>query len=68
MKECIFFDISDGSCNDNIQIVLPQLEKPQDLSPGASVMVTGVLGQTSRGQPEVKADGVRVYGKCDVRG
>lgn len=68
MKEHIFFDVADGSCNGSVQVVLSQIRKPQDLSPGSSVSVTGVMGQTPKGQPEVRADSVRIYGKCDVRG
>ncbi|KAI5632564.1 tRNA synthetases class II (D, K and n) domain-containing protein [Phthorimaea operculella] len=65
-KELIFADVSDGSCAQKLQIVIPKKLKPDDLTYGSSVHITGKLSQSPRGQLELFAEDVNVIGTCVV--
>lgn len=61
----MFFDVSDGSCLERLQVYLPRDVKPEDLSWGSAVEVAGELGSTPRGQPELRATSVTVRAPCE---
>ncbi|EFA01641.1 asparaginyl-tRNA synthetase [Tribolium castaneum] len=65
-KEHVFFDVSDGSTAKKLQILLPKKSKPEDLSTGASVVVSGPLTLSPKGQLELTANSIEVCGKCVV--
>lgn len=66
MKENLFFDLTDGSCDKKLQILLPSKIKVNDLTSGASVKVTGVINNSPRGDLELHADNLEICGKCDL--
>lgn len=65
MKEHIFVDVNDGSCTNNIQVVI---NKNAQESPGygSSVDTSGILSASPKGQLELKADKFNVIGKCPL--
>lgn len=65
MKKNVFIDVSDGSTDRNLQIVLNKNIKGMESSigSGASVTVSGKLAQTPKGQLELHADNIHVVGK-----
>ncbi|KAJ2945094.1 hypothetical protein O0L34_g9150 [Tuta absoluta] len=65
-KDLIFADVSDGSCAQKLQIVIPKKLKSDDLTYGSSVHITGKLSQSLRGQLELFAEDVNVIGTCVV--
>ncbi|XP_013171455.1 PREDICTED: probable asparagine--tRNA ligase, mitochondrial [Papilio xuthus] len=65
-KELVFADISDGSCAKRLQIVIPKHLKTDDLTYGSSVRVVGKLSKSPRGQLELAAEDVKVFGECVV--
>lgn len=65
-KENVFLDISDGSTSKNLQILLPKKSKPPNLTTGTSVRASGRLTISPKGQIELSANTVEVYGKCVV--
>ncbi|KAG6442880.1 probable asparagine--tRNA ligase, mitochondrial [Manduca sexta] len=65
-KELVFADVSDGSCAKKLQIVIPKNLKPDSLTYGSSVHITGKLTKSPRGQLELVADNVNVLGSCVV--
>lgn len=64
MKENIFFDLNDGSCDKKLQVLVAPNLKPNDLSIGASIIVSGSLNPTPKGGMELRADNLEVCGKC----
>lgn len=65
MKENVFIDINDGSCNKNIQVVLSNENKP-NINFGASFQAAGILSETSKGQLELKVNSCEILGKCPI--
>ncbi|VEN50308.1 unnamed protein product [Callosobruchus maculatus] len=65
-KENIFLDLSDGSTDKKLQVVLTKSLWKEGITPGASIYVSGILSQSPRGQLEVHAEDVGVYGECTV--
>ncbi|XP_072945449.1 asparaginyl-tRNA synthetase [Epargyreus clarus] len=65
-KDLIFADVSDGSCAKRLQVVIPKHLKTDDLTYGSSVHISGKLSKSPRGQLELTAENVKVYGKCVV--
>ncbi|KAK4887586.1 hypothetical protein RN001_003857 [Aquatica leii] len=65
MKETAFLDINDGSCRQNLQVVLP-IEQLKLLSTGSSVIAKGTLTKTPRGQLELNSHLVEVYGDSNL--
>ena len=65
MKELIFLDINDGSCSQNLQVLLPNNDKVK-FSFGASFEATGILGETQKGQLEIKANDYKIIGDCSA--
>ncbi|XP_053616671.1 asparaginyl-tRNA synthetase [Plodia interpunctella] len=65
-KEFIFADVSDGSCAQRLQILIPKSLKTDCLSFGSSVHITGKLSKSPRGQLELVAENVTVLGACVV--
>ncbi|CAG9782325.1 unnamed protein product [Diatraea saccharalis] len=65
-KELIFADVSDGSCNKKLQVVIPKNLSTDTLSYGSSIYVTGQLSKSPRGQLELVADTLKVIGRCVV--
>lgn len=62
MKSNIFLDINDGSCVKPLQIVLNKDNKQPNLGYGASINVSGLLAETSKGQLELKVDTYNILG------
>lgn len=67
MKEHIFIDVNDGSCTNNIQVVIDKnsVENP---GYGSSVTTSGILSATPKGQLELKANIINIIGKCPING
>lgn len=65
MKEHIFLDVNDGSCTNNIQVVIDK-NSQENTGYGASVNTSGILSATPKGQLEIKADKLNVIGKCPL--
>ncbi|XP_048514632.1 probable asparagine--tRNA ligase, mitochondrial isoform X2 [Athalia rosae] len=66
MKDNVFMDIADGSCNDCLQVVVPKSMKPSNLTYGSSVSVEGELAVGPHERMELRAEAVSVIGKCVV--
>lgn len=65
MKGVIFADINDGSCLNNLQIVIPKVTEVKNLGFGSSVKVSGVI-KILGDQLELLANEVNVIGPCNV--
>lgn len=65
-KDNVFIDLSDGSSEKKIQIVLPLALVEQHLSTGASVNVVGTLTLSPKGQLELHASKLDIYGECVI--
>ncbi|KAF9814464.1 hypothetical protein SFRURICE_000191 [Spodoptera frugiperda] len=65
-KDLIFADVSDGSCAQKLQIVIPKHLTTDALTYGSSVSITGKLSKSPRGQLELVAEDVKVLGSCVV--
>ncbi|KAF5304653.1 hypothetical protein FQR65_LT18847 [Abscondita terminalis] len=65
MKGTAFLDVNDGSCCDNLQVVLP-VDKLGALSAGSSVIASGSLNKTPKGQFELNSDLLEVCGNCNI--
>ncbi|CAH4033692.1 unnamed protein product [Pieris brassicae] len=65
-KDLVFADVSDGSTANKLQILIPKNLKTNDLTYGSAVHITGKLEKSPRGQLELRADYVKVYGTCVV--
>lgn len=66
MKGVVFADVSDGSCAQRLQVVIPKDLKTDALTYGSSVHVSGILSKTPKGQVELVANKVKVLGECVV--
>lgn len=66
MKELIFLDVNDGSCNNKLQVLIAADEKPNDLSVGSSIRATGNLSISPKGNLELNATNVEVIGACKL--
>lgn len=66
MKENTFFDLNDGSSDKKLQVLIAPNFKPDDLSTGASIIVSGSLKPTPKGGLELHADFLKVCGKCAI--
>ncbi|KAK2584745.1 hypothetical protein KPH14_007076 [Odynerus spinipes] len=66
MKQNIFIDISDGSTNEMLQVVIPKSAKPANLTYGSSINAEGVLALAPNGRLELRATEAHVLGTCDV--
>lgn len=64
LKENTFFDVSDGSTSQKLQVCSPSLLKPDNLTVGSSVIVKGCLDLSPKGQLELKANNIQVCGEC----
>ncbi|CAF4909653.1 unnamed protein product [Pieris macdunnoughi] len=65
-KDLVFADVSDGSTANKLQVLIPKNLKTNDLTYGSAVHITGKLEKSPRGQLELRADYVKVYGTCVV--
>lgn len=63
MKENLFVDVNDGSCCNNVQVVISK-ETIKSVNFGASIEAQGVVALTPREQLEVKATNFKVLGDC----
>lgn len=65
MKKVFFADVNDGSTYKILQIVIDKelKKKIPDLNYGTSVIVSGKLNQTPKGQLEIAADEVQIVGE-----
>lgn len=67
-KTAAFVDVNDGSTHKNIQIYMRKdlSQKEQNIAYGASVIVSGTLSQTPKGQLEIHAEDVKVVGSLNI--
>lgn len=65
-KDLIFADVSDGSCAEKLQIVIPKALATNSLTYGSSVHITGKISSSPKGQLELIANRVNVFGPCVV--
>ncbi|XP_046743161.1 probable asparagine--tRNA ligase, mitochondrial isoform X1 [Diprion similis] len=66
MKDNVFIDVSDGSCSEHLQIVIPKSIKPSNLTYGSSVSVEGDIAMGPNGRVELRAETISVVGECVV--
>lgn len=69
MKKLLFCDIDDGSNLKGVQIVLGTEFKNRyenDISYGASVIVSGKLAKAPKGNLEISANEFQLIGKCPI--
>lgn len=66
MKENLFLDLTDGSCDSKLQILLSSNLKQKDINSGTSVKVIGVLNKSPRGDMELHANSLEVCGNCNL--
>lgn len=59
-------DINDGSCEGKLQIVIASDLRRKELTKGSPVTVRGVLNKSPRGDLELHANSLEVYGFCNV--
>ncbi|XP_063927886.1 asparaginyl-tRNA synthetase [Zophobas morio] len=64
-KEHIFVDLSDGSTDRKLQICVSK-HSGHNLTTGASIIVSGPLSLSPKGQLELSANNIEVCGKCVV--
>jgi asparaginyl-tRNA synthetase len=66
MKDLTFVDISDGSCSDKLQVVVPKNLKQPNMTFGSSVEINGILKTNSvNNQRELLANSLKIIGTCD---
>lgn len=63
MKENLFVDVNDGSCCNNVQIVVNK-DQIKSVNFGSSVEASGTVALTPREQLEIKANDFRILGDC----
>lgn len=58
-------DLKDGSTNSHLQVIVSQEIKKQNphLGYGATIVASGKVGTTPRGDVELRADDVQLIGK-----
>lgn len=66
MKHNLFVDVSDGSTNEVLQVVIPKSAQPADLTYGSSIDAEGILALAPNGRLELQAIKACVFGTCDV--
>ncbi|GAB0086938.1 Asparagine--tRNA ligase [Sergentomyia squamirostris] len=67
MKKTSFVDIIDGSCATPLQIVVGKnLNDSGLLNFGSSIEASGTIGQTPKGQLELRAEEYKVIGDCPI--
>lgn len=66
MKDNVFIDINDGSMSQHVQIVLKKSMKPDNLTYGCSVSITGQISSSPLNEKiEIIADEIDVIGDCN---
>ncbi|KAH0811077.1 hypothetical protein GEV33_011708 [Tenebrio molitor] len=65
-KENVFVDVSDGSTDRKLQILVPKKSKPGGLATGASIVASGRVTLSPKGQIELSARDISVCGECVV--
>uniref|UniRef100_A0A7G3AP64 asparagine--tRNA ligase n=1 Tax=Lutzomyia longipalpis TaxID=7200 RepID=A0A7G3AP64_LUTLO len=67
MKKTSFVDIVDGSSAAPLQVVLgKELSASADVTFGSSVVTSGTLGSTPKGQIELRAEEYHLIGACPI--
>ncbi|KAK6625833.1 hypothetical protein RUM43_006132 [Polyplax serrata] len=66
-KKNVFIDVSDGSCNTYLQILMERESCPWPLQWGTSLEVTGEIKANSIGQLELLAHKINVIGNIDIK-
>lgn len=66
LKDTSFVDLNDGSTSELLQVVLKKCDQPADLSYGSSVAAEGELTLAPNGKMELRANDIKVIGKCVV--
>lgn len=66
MKECVFVELTDGSTDKYLQLIIQKTNKPANLAYGSSVTAEGELTLAPDGRVELQAANVTVIGTCDV--
>lgn len=64
MKKYIFVDVNDGTKYDNLQVILKRDNKSNqsDFGYGSSVVLSGKLAITPKGQLELQSEDVKLIG------
>ncbi|XP_023013966.2 asparagine--tRNA ligase, mitochondrial [Leptinotarsa decemlineata] len=65
-KENVFIDLNDGSTGQKLQVIIPQNLFPKNVSPGASISASGLLKSSPKGQIELNANEIKIYGECVI--
>lgn len=63
MKNVTFLHVNDGSCGKDLQIVVDR-KLDSNFNVGSSIKVSGVLGQTPKGQVELQAKELNLVNTC----
>uniref|UniRef100_A0A336L653 asparagine--tRNA ligase n=1 Tax=Culicoides sonorensis TaxID=179676 RepID=A0A336L653_CULSO len=63
MKNLTFLSVNDGSCKDDLQIIVPQ-KLPSEFNVGSSVKASGALGTTPKGQIELQVSSIDLVNTC----
>lgn len=66
LKNNLFFDLNDGSCQEKLQVILPQDVRNSNLTTGSSVLAIGKLSISPSGQLELHANKIDVLGTCTI--
>ncbi|KAF5294520.1 hypothetical protein FQA39_LY13374 [Lamprigera yunnana] len=61
MKHHLFLDVNDGSCHQNLQVVLSN-PKFKSIVTGTSVIIEGILNKTPKGQLELNTNQIEICG------
>ncbi len=70
-KEFCFLEVNDGSCLDNIQVIvdkeIPDYQKALEITTGSSISTAGELSESpGKGQKnEIRAKEITIYGLAD---
>lgn len=65
LKEHVFLDINDGSCSQNLQLMVSKAQL-NGTAYGSSVNVSGTLGLTPKNQHELKVEQLEELGSCPL--
>lgn len=63
LKNVTFLNINDGTCSDDLQIVIPN-KLPSDYNVGSSIRASGSLGTTPKGQTELQVTDIDLVNTC----
>lgn len=66
MKENLFLDITDGSCERKLQVIIPNNLEQYKISTGASIETKGTLKLSPKGTLELHAENLEICGSCNV--